>query len=469
MLCTNLDNFYLTDAELENSPSRQDGIDKETETTLRIYGAELIQEAGILLRCPQAVMATGQVLLQRFYCKKSLKEFNVKRLSAACTYLACKLEECNKKMRDIILVFDRLFKRSEGKSLTVMEIGSKEYHKAKDTIIRYERELLRAFGFIVHAEHPHKFVINYVHFLGGSKELIQLSWNVLNDSLRTSLCVRFKSEVVACGAIFYAARKLQVPLPESVPWWEVFHCTTEQLVEVVCVLHDLYQRPKAEYIHVTREPQPMPGKATTPELQARENSPLLAESTIASGPLQAPAPSQSVHVAAEPGAMPAGTAGTGLGPEHPLAAAVIKQGDGEATSTAHQDVPTTSQQQRDEDDDAGKDTARGHEQSCRSRSRSRSRDRGHRDRRQERGERERSDRPRSSSRDRGRRRDERDREREREREYDDRRRDDRDRDRDRERDRDRGRERERDRERDRERRDRERRDDGVDKRHRERR
>eukprot|EP00195_Chlamydomonas_chlamydogama_P006867 CAMPEP_0202911798 /NCGR_PEP_ID=MMETSP1392-20130828/55951_1 /ASSEMBLY_ACC=CAM_ASM_000868 /TAXON_ID=225041 /ORGANISM="Chlamydomonas chlamydogama, Strain SAG 11-48b" /LENGTH=461 /DNA_ID=CAMNT_0049602443 /DNA_START=45 /DNA_END=1428 /DNA_ORIENTATION=+ len=359
MLCTNLDNFYLTDAELENSPSRQDGIDKETETTLRIYGAELIQEAGILLRCPQAVMATGQVLLQRFYCKKSLKEFNVKRLSAACTYLACKLEECNKKMRDIILVFDRLFKRSEGKSLTVMEIGSKEYHKAKDTIIRYERELLRAFGFIVHAEHPHKFVINYVHFLGGSKELIQLSWNVLNDSLRTSLCVRFKSEVVACGAIFYAARKLQVPLPESVPWWEVFHCTTEQLVEVVCVLHDLYQRPKAEYIHVTREPQPMPGKATTPELQARENSPLLAESTIASGPLQAPAPSQSVHVAAEPGAMPAGTAGTGLGPEHPLAAAVIKQGDGEATSTAHQDVPTTSQQQRDEDDDAGKDTAEG--------------------------------------------------------------------------------------------------------------
>ncbi len=45
----------------------------------------------------------------------------------------------------------------------------------------YERELLKAFGFIVHAEHPHNFVINYVHFLGAGKELMQLAWNILND------------------------------------------------------------------------------------------------------------------------------------------------------------------------------------------------------------------------------------------------------------------------------------------------
>jgi hypothetical protein len=77
MLCNNVDNFYLSDFELDNSPSRQDGIDANTENTLRHYGAELILKAGILLSCQQAVMVTGQVLLQRFYCKKSLREFNV--------------------------------------------------------------------------------------------------------------------------------------------------------------------------------------------------------------------------------------------------------------------------------------------------------------------------------------------------------------------------------------------------------
>ena len=35
---------------LFNSPSRKDGIDRETEENLRIYGCEIIQEAGILLK-----------------------------------------------------------------------------------------------------------------------------------------------------------------------------------------------------------------------------------------------------------------------------------------------------------------------------------------------------------------------------------------------------------------------------------
>lgn len=50
MIYTAIDTFYLSDEELENSPSRRDGIDAATETTLRIYGCDLIQESGILLR-----------------------------------------------------------------------------------------------------------------------------------------------------------------------------------------------------------------------------------------------------------------------------------------------------------------------------------------------------------------------------------------------------------------------------------
>ena len=50
MIYTAIDTFYLTDEQLENLPSRKDGIDIATETTLRIYGCDLIQESGILLR-----------------------------------------------------------------------------------------------------------------------------------------------------------------------------------------------------------------------------------------------------------------------------------------------------------------------------------------------------------------------------------------------------------------------------------
>jgi hypothetical protein len=95
----NLDSFYLTEEQLENSPSRQDGIDKDTEANLRMYGCELIQEAGIMLGFHQVVMATGQVLLHRFYCKRSMKNFNVKVGAALLlVHIACPLARATVKM-----------------------------------------------------------------------------------------------------------------------------------------------------------------------------------------------------------------------------------------------------------------------------------------------------------------------------------------------------------------------------------
>ncbi|RZC59064.1 hypothetical protein C5167_006365 [Papaver somniferum] len=80
MIFTAIDTFYLTDEQLKNSPSRKDGVNESTENTLRIYGCDLIQEGGILLKLPQVVMATGQVLFHRFYCKKSFARFNINKL-----------------------------------------------------------------------------------------------------------------------------------------------------------------------------------------------------------------------------------------------------------------------------------------------------------------------------------------------------------------------------------------------------
>ncbi|KAH0737136.1 hypothetical protein KY290_035841 [Solanum tuberosum] len=63
MIYTAIVTFYLAEEQLINSPSWKDGIDEVTETALRIYGCDLIQESGILLRLPQAVMATSQLVV----------------------------------------------------------------------------------------------------------------------------------------------------------------------------------------------------------------------------------------------------------------------------------------------------------------------------------------------------------------------------------------------------------------------
>ncbi|XP_027186311.1 cyclin-L1-1-like isoform X2 [Cicer arietinum] len=253
MIYTAIDTFYLTDEQLTNSPSRKDGIDEATETTLRTYGCDLIQESGILLRLPQAVMATGQVLFHRFYCKKSFARFNVKKVAASCVWLASKLEENTRKARQVLIMFHWMECRRENLSMEHLDLYSKKYVELKMELSRTERHILKEMGFICHVEHPHKFISNYLATLETPPELRQEAWNLANDSLRTTLCVRFKSEVVACGVVYAAARRFQVPLPENPPWWKAFDAEKSSIDEVCRVLAHLYSLPKAQYIPVCKD------------------------------------------------------------------------------------------------------------------------------------------------------------------------------------------------------------------------
>ena len=63
LLSTTLPEYILQ----KPTPSANDGIDVSDEKFHRVFGCELIQEAGILLKLPQVVMVTGQSILHRFF------------------------------------------------------------------------------------------------------------------------------------------------------------------------------------------------------------------------------------------------------------------------------------------------------------------------------------------------------------------------------------------------------------------
>lgn len=58
-----LENCLLPDSKLEETPSQHDGLDRQTETDLRILGCELIQTAGILLKLPQVNLTIKKIKL----------------------------------------------------------------------------------------------------------------------------------------------------------------------------------------------------------------------------------------------------------------------------------------------------------------------------------------------------------------------------------------------------------------------
>lgn len=86
------------------------------------------------------------------------------------------------------------------------------YNVMKGVLFDVERVILKELGFSFYniMDHPHKFILYYIKILDDKGELAQRAWNYINDSLRLDCCVRYRAELVACAAIYMAARDLQV-------------------------------------------------------------------------------------------------------------------------------------------------------------------------------------------------------------------------------------------------------------------
>lgn len=238
--------ILLPDSILDFSPSQKDKIHPTEELLYRVYGCELIQEAGILLNLPQVVMATGQNIFHRFYYRKSLERFDSFTVAMGSILLASKIEEKLKYLRDIIFVFHHIYQRRKGLKLKPLELGGVRYTEWKGELITMERYLLKELGFSFYniLDHPHKYILYYVKMLGGTSELAQISWNYLNDSLRLDLSLRYPAEEIACAAIYMAARKCNFPLPRSPAWWTLMMTDKNRLLLICDRILELYHMPK---------------------------------------------------------------------------------------------------------------------------------------------------------------------------------------------------------------------------------
>jgi len=192
--------------------------------------------------------------------------FDVRMVAMTTLFLSAKVEEQTRKIVDVINVFYIVLQRKYGaKQVQYLEVRTKTTHSVflitypfilqnhdslKDSLIKTERYILKELGFNLHVDHPHKFILFYVHILNGTNELAQQAWNYLNDSLRTTLCIRYKPEVIASGAIYLAAKKLAIPLPENPPWYHLYDTTLEQLQIIESEISSLYGMSKIEYINV---------------------------------------------------------------------------------------------------------------------------------------------------------------------------------------------------------------------------
>ncbi|VDN06655.1 unnamed protein product [Thelazia callipaeda] len=124
------------------------------------------------------------------------------------------------------------------------------YIDLKNQVIKAERKLLNALGFVVHVNHPHKLIYTYLHALGATEnhELMQKAWSYMNDGLRTDIFLRYRPETIACACIHLAARTITEPVPlprEPFLWFEAFDASDKDVQTISYLLLQVYSRIRA--------------------------------------------------------------------------------------------------------------------------------------------------------------------------------------------------------------------------------
>ncbi|PIN10088.1 CDK9 kinase-activating protein cyclin T [Handroanthus impetiginosus] len=237
--------WYFSRKEIEeNSPSRRDGIDLKKETYLRKSYCTFLQDLGMRLKVPQVTIATAIIFCHRFFLRQSHAKNDRRTIATVCMFLAGKVEETPRPLKDVILVSYEITHKKD--PAAVQRIKQKEvYEQQKELILLGERVVLTTLGFDLNVHHPYKPLVEAIKkFKVAQNALAQVAWNFVNDGLRTSLCLQFKPHHIAAGAIFLAAKFLKVKLPsdgEKV-WWQEFDVTPRQLEEVSNQMLELYEQ-----------------------------------------------------------------------------------------------------------------------------------------------------------------------------------------------------------------------------------
>ncbi|KAK5132676.1 hypothetical protein LTR08_008720 [Meristemomyces frigidus] len=221
--------WLFTPAELANTPSIQDGMTVSDERETRSKGIAFILQVGVLLKLPQLTLDTAAVFFQRFLMRASLKKprGDVPKLhhyqsAATSLFLATKVEESGRKMKDLIVAFCRVAQKNPN---LVVDEQSKDYWRWRDCLLHNEDVLLETLCFDLTVASPHRALFDTLklYALEHHKRLRNAAWAFVTDSNSTQLCLLVSTRTIAVASLYAACRYCDVALPDDArgrPWWE---------------------------------------------------------------------------------------------------------------------------------------------------------------------------------------------------------------------------------------------------------
>ena len=164
-------------------------------------------------------------------------------MAATSLFLATKVEEDCRKMKDLVIACVRVAQKDPGK---VVDEQDKEYWRWKDNILHNEDLLLEAICFDLSLEPPHKTMFELLVFFGeqDNKRLRNAAWAFVNDSCMTMLCLLFPSRTIAASSLYAAAKHCGLCLTDDAqgkPWWETIGVQLRSIRRACNIMATMYE------------------------------------------------------------------------------------------------------------------------------------------------------------------------------------------------------------------------------------
>lgn len=227
-----------------STPSVKEGMPYKVELIQRGKGVNFIVQVGSHLKLPQMTVNAASTFFHRFYVRHAMHKFHYYDMGATCLFLATKVEETNRRLRDVAIACTKI--ASKNPKLVVDE-QSKDYWRWRDTILLNEDVLLEALCFDMSLESPYSLLLNYVEKLGVGHLTVlkKCAWAFVNDSCRTTLCIMYPTKVISAAAIYWASKYTKNDIPPTASgesaWWDLLEVEKSAIKDACNIMADLYE------------------------------------------------------------------------------------------------------------------------------------------------------------------------------------------------------------------------------------